>query len=80
MYGIGTVRVYILWIGSDYYCVYRAARVNRCTDSYSFDTDPDLAFWAEYRSGSIPDPDSIQGFDVANWKKFTAGKKLNFCF
>ncbi len=25
-------------------------------DPYSFDMDPDPAFWAEYRSGSNPDP------------------------
>ncbi len=36
------------------------------TDPYSFDTDPDPAFQAEYRSRSIPDPDQdpirIKGF------------------
>jgi hypothetical protein len=28
----------------------------RVSDPYSFDTDPDPAFKAEYRSGSYPDP------------------------
>jgi hypothetical protein len=37
-------------------------------DPYSFDTDPDPAFWAEYRSGS-------SGFDDQKLiKKFTAEK------
>jgi hypothetical protein len=67
-------------IGRDYYRVYCVAKVNRWTYPYSFDTVSDPAFWAEYRSGSIPDPDEIQGFDVANWKKFTAGKKIKFLF
>jgi hypothetical protein len=30
--------------------------VTRVADPHSFDTDPDPAFWAEYRSRSNPDP------------------------
>ncbi len=30
----------------------RAVVVARVSDPHSFDTDPDPAFWAEYRSGS----------------------------
>jgi hypothetical protein len=39
--------------------------------SYSFDTDPDPAFSAEYRTGS-------RVFMTKNWKKNLQLKKLNF--
>jgi hypothetical protein len=38
----------------------------RVEDPYSFDTDPDPAFWPEYRSGS--GPIRIQGFDDQKFK------------
>ncbi len=45
----------------------------RVADPYSFDTDPDPVFYAEYRSGS-------RVLMTKNWKKFTAEKKIYFLF
>ncbi len=51
----------------------------RVSDPYSFDTDPnpgpDLAFQAEYRSGTGSNPDRIQGFDDQKLKKIYSWKK-----
>jgi hypothetical protein len=48
--------------------------MTRVADPYSFDTDPDPAFKAEYRSGSNPESGVLM---TKNCKKFAAEKKFN---
>jgi hypothetical protein len=47
------------------------------SDPYSFDTDPDLAFLAEYRSASGSNPGSTVWM-TKNLKKITTFKKIKF--
>jgi hypothetical protein len=54
---------------------YRTGRLYRVSDPYSFGTDPDPAFKAEYRSGS-----GSRVFTTKNYKKFTAENKRKICF
>ncbi len=52
------------------------------SDQSSFETDPDPALWAKYRSGSGSNPDPV----TKNWKEFTAenffylDQKLQFTY
>jgi hypothetical protein len=48
------------------------------SDPYSFNKDPDPAFWAENRSGSISGSNSDPGFWMGKNLKCTTGKKLKF--
>jgi hypothetical protein len=48
---------------------------SRVGDPHSFDTNPDPALQAEYRSGSSPDLIRIQGFDDQKLEKKIWGSK-----